>query len=53
MESIHDLNKMKYSKVLEHDLFRLMNDNKIAEIIPFFDKTLEDQDPNKNLNLEW
>lgn len=53
MESIHDINMMKYGKVLEHDLFRLMNDNKIAEIIPFFDKTLEDPDPNKNLNFEW
>lgn len=53
MESIIDANMMKYGKVLEHDMFRLMNDNKIAEIIPFFDKTLENSDPNKNLNFEW
>ena len=53
MESIHDINMIKYGKVLEHDLFRLMNDNKIAAIVPFFDKTLEDPDPNKNLNFEW
>lgn len=53
VESIHEINKMKYGKILEHDLFSLMNDNNISEIVPFFERTLEDPDPNNNLNVEW